>query len=139
MLIKREYFKLSLLSLVSIGFVGAQLNQVHQHSGEVNQQQARRTNRNHGSSNSTLSPVGTNSRTSSSTSAPTNATHRSLAAVPTKPQANSTGEVSRNSSGTIQQRSWREQNTNEPDDVRIPFWNIAHMINSIDQIEPVLR
>lgn len=27
----------------------------------------------------------------------------------------------------------------EPDDYRVPFWNIAHMINSIEQVEPALR
>lgn len=27
----------------------------------------------------------------------------------------------------------------DKDDYRVPFWNIAHMINSIDEIEPAIR
>lgn len=33
----------------------------------------------------------------------------------------------------------QQQHETRSGDRRVPFWNIAHMINSIDQIEPALR
>lgn len=40
---------------------------------------------------------------------------------------------------SLQTSARRLQENNEQSDSRIPFWNIAHMINSIEEIEPALK
>lgn len=40
---------------------------------------------------------------------------------------------------SLQTSTRRLQENNEQSDSRIPFWNIAHMINSIEEIEPALK
>lgn len=40
---------------------------------------------------------------------------------------------------TTQSRQLPNARYEQDGDTRVPFWNIAHMINSIEQIEPALR
>lgn len=42
-------------------------------------------------------------------------------------------------SNTTLKRQYFSPNEQDKDDYRAPFWNIAHMINRIDEIEPAIR
>lgn len=42
-------------------------------------------------------------------------------------------------SGSNEQNQLQQKGLMRDGDLRVPYWNIAHMINSISQIEKVLR